>query len=99
MRLRLLSYNIRYGGSGREAALAAVVNAMRPDLVVSIGGDDEAAGAVNPPAQEAQQVERGLIGPVRVLDRDHGNRTASREPVQNGPKERIARGAVVEELT
>ena len=34
MRLRLLSYNIRYGGSGREAALAAVVNAMRPDLVV-----------------------------------------------------------------
>jgi endonuclease/exonuclease/phosphatase family metal-dependent hydrolase len=34
VKLRLLSYNIRYGGSGREAALAAVVNAVQPDLVV-----------------------------------------------------------------
>ena len=34
MTLRLLSYNIRYGGSGREAALAAVVMATSPDLVV-----------------------------------------------------------------
>jgi exodeoxyribonuclease-3 len=32
--LRLLSYNIRYGGSGREARLAAVVNATKADLVV-----------------------------------------------------------------
>ena len=34
MTLRLLSYNIRYGGSGREARLAAVVNATKADLVV-----------------------------------------------------------------
>jgi exodeoxyribonuclease-3 len=32
--MRLLSYNIRYGGTGREAALAAVINAGRPDVVV-----------------------------------------------------------------
>jgi exodeoxyribonuclease-3 len=32
--LRLLSYNIRYGGSGREAALAAVIRAAAPDVVV-----------------------------------------------------------------
>jgi exodeoxyribonuclease-3 len=32
--LRLLSYNIRYGGTGREAQLAAVVSACAPDLVV-----------------------------------------------------------------
>ena len=32
--MRLLSYNIRYGGRGREDAIAAVVNACRPDLVV-----------------------------------------------------------------
>jgi exodeoxyribonuclease-3 len=32
--LRLLSYNIRYGGSGREAALAAVIRAAGPDVVV-----------------------------------------------------------------
>ncbi len=34
MSLRLLSYNIRYGGSGREEALAAVVRAAAADVVV-----------------------------------------------------------------
>jgi len=32
--VRLLSYNIRYGGRGREAALAAVITAARADVVV-----------------------------------------------------------------
>ena len=34
MTLRLLTYNIRYGGSGREDALAAVVRSCEPDIVV-----------------------------------------------------------------
>lgn len=34
MILRLLSYNIRYGGAGREGALAAVIRAAAPDVVV-----------------------------------------------------------------
>lgn len=34
MNLRLLSYNIRYGGVGRERALAATIEAAAPDLVV-----------------------------------------------------------------
>jgi len=32
--LRVLSYNIRYGGTGRETSLAAVIRAAEPDLVV-----------------------------------------------------------------
>jgi len=32
--LRVLSYNIRFGGSGRETALAAVIRAASPDIVV-----------------------------------------------------------------
>jgi len=32
--LRLLSYNIRYGGSGREEALTAVIASAEPDLVI-----------------------------------------------------------------
>jgi exodeoxyribonuclease-3 len=32
--LRLLSYNIRYGGAGREKPLAAVINSCAPDLVI-----------------------------------------------------------------
>jgi len=34
MSLRLLTYNIRKGGRGREQDLAAVINAVQPDLVV-----------------------------------------------------------------
>ena len=32
--MRILSYNIRRGGAGREAALAAVISAVAPDIVV-----------------------------------------------------------------
>jgi len=34
VRLRLLTYNIRYGGVGREQRLAAVIASCSPDLVV-----------------------------------------------------------------
>ena len=34
MTLKLLSYNIRFGGRGREARIAEVVRAVAPDLVV-----------------------------------------------------------------
>ena len=34
MTLRVLSYNIRYGGAGREKALAQVINGAAPDLVI-----------------------------------------------------------------
>jgi exodeoxyribonuclease-3 len=32
--VRLLTYNIRHGGRGREAALAAVIRSVDPDLVI-----------------------------------------------------------------
>ena len=34
MTLRLLSYNVRFGGRGREARIAEVIRAVAPDLVV-----------------------------------------------------------------
>ncbi|MBA3531347.1 MAG: endonuclease/exonuclease/phosphatase family protein [Ardenticatenales bacterium] len=34
MTLRLLSYNIRFGGRGREAALAQVIRTVEPDIVL-----------------------------------------------------------------
>jgi exodeoxyribonuclease III len=34
VRLRLLSYNIKFGGKGREQQLAAVINAAKPDVVL-----------------------------------------------------------------
>jgi endonuclease/exonuclease/phosphatase family metal-dependent hydrolase len=34
MNVRLLSYNIRYGGAGREASLASTIDSIAPDVVV-----------------------------------------------------------------
>ena len=34
MTLRVLSYNIRYGGRGREAQITAVLAAAAPDVVI-----------------------------------------------------------------
>ena len=34
MTLKLLSYNIRFGGRGREQALAETIVAAAPDLIV-----------------------------------------------------------------
>lgn len=34
MTLRLLSYNVRYGGTGRESQLASVICAAEPDIVM-----------------------------------------------------------------
>jgi len=34
MKLRMLSYNIRYGGAGREKALTATIRKSEPDLVI-----------------------------------------------------------------
>ena len=34
MKLRLMSYNIRFGGAGREKLIGSVVKACQPDLVV-----------------------------------------------------------------
>lgn len=40
MTLKLLSYNIRFGGRGREARIAEVIRAAQPDLVVFQEGSD-----------------------------------------------------------
>lgn len=42
MTLRVLSYNIKYGGTGREDALAAVIRAADPDVVMLQEASDPA---------------------------------------------------------
>ena len=34
MTVRLMSYNIRFGGLGREARIAEVIGAAQPDLLI-----------------------------------------------------------------
>lgn len=60
MNLKLLSYNIRFGGRGREARLAEVIRAISPDLVVFQEATDpivieRLANATNAPFWSAQR--------------------------------------------
>ena len=60
MNLKLLSYNIRFGGRGREAGLAEVIRAIAPDLVVFQEATDPVvierlAGATSSPYWSAQR--------------------------------------------
>lgn len=45
MTLRLLSYNIRYGGTGRESAIAEVIRSANPDVVLLQEATDTAVVA------------------------------------------------------
>ena len=50
MLLKLLSYNVQRGGGGREAQLAAVINACNPDYVDVVefrNLDNKAVGVVS----------------------------------------------------
>ena len=41
-------------------------------LVVTVGGQQQRPGPGQPPPGEVQQVDRGLVGPVHILDHRHG---------------------------
>src|SRR5579859_565854 len=50
----------------------------RADLVLAIGGDEQNLTSVESARQEAQQVERGLVGPMDIFeDQDPRPRSAA----------------------
>jgi exodeoxyribonuclease III len=87
--LRLLSYNIRHGGTGREEPMASVIRAARPDVVVF-------QEATRPPVIE--QLAR-LTGMVHWQSR-RGQSLAfmSREPIEHAAwhQPRVSRHAFLE---
>jgi endonuclease/exonuclease/phosphatase family metal-dependent hydrolase len=72
MTLRLLSYNVRYGGTGRESQLAAAVRVADPDLVVL-------QEATQPRVVERMAAETGLK--VWAAEPGHSLAYLSRFPV------------------
>ena len=54
------------------------------DLVVPIRDDQEEARRAAAAAHEAQEVERGLVGPVGVLEHGEGRPEHARELAQDG---------------
>ena len=72
MALRIVSYNIRYGGAGREAQLAAVIGAAAPDVVML-------QEATDPRVVERVAALAGM--PTWGARRDHSTGFLSRVPV------------------
>ena len=73
MSFKLLSYNIRYGGTGRERQLAAVIKEADPDLVVL-------QEATDPRVVERLAEETGLK--VRAAERGNSVAYLGRVPVR-----------------
>ena len=55
-----------------ETAEDALQRVLATDLVGPVGQEQQRGQVVDPPADVAQQVERGAVGPVHVLDDQHG---------------------------
>jgi exodeoxyribonuclease-3 len=87
--VRLLSYNIRYGGAGRESALAGVIRAAAPDLVILQEG-------TRPAVVERIAAETGL--PHWGARRGESLAFISREPVEQAGwhRPRVSRHAFLE---
>jgi exodeoxyribonuclease-3 len=71
--LKLLSYNIRFGGTGRELALANAIKAVNPDLVVF-------QEATNPAVIEQLSQASGL--PFWAARKDHSIGYISRKEIE-----------------
>ena len=55
-----------------EAAEHALQRVLAAELVGPVGQEQQRGQVVDPPADVAQQVEGGAVGPVHVLDDQHG---------------------------
>ncbi len=61
-------------GDGRGLAGSHLLNQLRVifvHLVVAIGAHHQGAHTPHPPAEHPEQIERGIVGPVQVLENDH----------------------------
>jgi len=70
--LKLLSYNIRFGGSGREAQLAKVIGDVSPDLVVFQEAID---------TRVIERLAEATKFPFRAAQRAHSIAYLSRVPI------------------
>ncbi len=76
MTLRLLSYNIRFGGRGREQQIASVIRELQPDLVVFqeaihpyvIGRVAEASGMTSWAARARHSIGYASRAPVQHFE-------------------------------
>ena len=82
------------GWRRRQIAQDQTQGVIGPDLVVAVGDDEEDRESANPPAEEAQQLERGAVGPMGVFADDDRRPRSRGEGRQHLPEEPVTRVAV-----
>ena len=93
------------GSSGRRRTAGEVARSptttrsgcCRPDLVVPVGPDDEGRRRLDPAPDEAQCVERGLVGPVQVVEQEDEAAARLPERGQQRAEHVLARRPVADE--
>jgi hypothetical protein len=68
------------------------------DLVVTVGDDHQDGGGPDPSGEEPEQVQGGLVGPVDVLDHQHGHHPGIVQPFEQGTEQHLPRRLVAEQL-
>jgi hypothetical protein len=86
------------GGVGRARRVAeqCAEPMARPDLVVAVRRDDERTRAADPPHEEAQHVQRAVVGPLQVVDDENGG--PGRECVEDRREHLVREGPGSEHL-
>jgi hypothetical protein len=85
-------------GRGREVAGEQLHGVLGADLVVSVGDDQQGGRGTEAAGQEPEQVQGGLVGPVDVLDHQHGRHPGVPQPFEQGAKQHLPRRLVPEQL-
>ena len=79
------------GGRGGKVSCDDPQGVRRSHLVISVRDDDQRSRYTDATTEEAQQIQRRLICPLRILDDKEGG-LGGREGVKGGMEEQVARG-------
>ena len=83
-----------HGWRRRQIAQDQTKGVIGPDLVVTVGDDEEDGKSADPPPEEAEQLERGAVRPMGVFGDDDRRPRSRGEGRQHLPEEPVTRVAV-----
>src|ERR687897_1954606 len=82
------------GRRRRQVTQDQTEGVIGPNLVVAVGNDEERAQPSDTPAEKAEQLERGAVGPVGVFGDDDRRSWSRGEGSQRLPEEPLTGVAV-----
>src|SRR4051812_40192694 len=79
------------GWRRRQISQDQTEGVIGPDLVVAVSDNEENRQISNPPAEEADQLERGTVGPVGIFGDDDRRSRSRGESREHSPEEPVTR--------